>query len=1616
MTLNIVINNPGLTKTQKTKMMKNLIELKKIILSGSASLDENSKLELHQLFTKVIIEITSESKLSDPVASEILKETLSQFISSGLVIDILKNVAISDFENLGNVLLKEIDKGNIQIKEVIHEYLNLYRFSEILTKVEDRDKSALLLSKLIKKSNYTLDVLFEQRLRDYKDKPLLNIILNGIVISQDWKEVAKYINKWKTAISEAISRFNQGEAHLALLMENSLDMAHIDLACLTCGFVNVMIPANSVQQHISYILNQTKVPLLILSDEKQLSKIKMIKEELLYVQEVVLLRGTSAETWVITKDKFLKKQSDSGTELIQQLKTNLSTDSAATIMYTSGTTGDPKGIVFSQMNIVYKRFCRALAIPVINSEDRYLAYLPLFHTFGRYLELLGSVFWAAEYTFMENPSLQAMLKNMEIIKPTIFVSIPQKWIQLYEHIGSSVDLEMAGEIEISNRVRMVTGGALKWGLSAAGFLPPEIFYFFQKNKIELMSGFGMTEATGGITMTPPGRYKLNSLGRALPGIEIKVADDGELLIRGDYVMKGYFDQKKEEVFDAEDWFATGDIMEMDEEGFIEIIDRKKEIYKNVKGETIAPQKVEKLFKDFDAVHQVFLVGDNRPFNTVLIKPNLEYINSYITQMNQEQINDYYSSLIVTVNNFLAPFERIVDYRLIDRNLSADHGEITPKGTFKRRVIEKNFSELIDTMYQKNHTDVMLGSVTVRIPNWFLREKGCLSGDIHAKGNYLSLKKQPEKILIKKLSDSEIQIGCFIYSYAEKKLDLQSFLTNANLWIGNKSFVLFTSEAIVQWYRDHAKNSDIQFKSQIDVQHDNTDYLNRLKKITSAGEDSLMGLHYAVTLLRSKEVAAYSASIEYFNHAVQNTNSSNYFSILKILSEPNYSPDIEVNRALFKILIPYLKPNNFIETLNRFLIKNPAFIDQSIITEMVNKGKKIISIEALEKLLRSEAQKFVKSGQDFSAYDSMLDLIVERGRNHPTSYEKLRQILVDFQLNEDYPELAQRAASSRKTLRDVFRTWIGPNNNVAVDLETNEEYTWDDVIIIDEEIPENNAQIIKQTIKELPILREAIFLFYKGKIIHLNNILPGGIWVNQLRSYENKDVYRVTVQTRFQGSFEVLLNFNKGRENHEVLDEINLLIIAGNKLYPQELVEDFGGYWEDNDVWSSSYITGDSVEKHFAREIRKNDELSKQRLEMIWPFFIWNACSSYINFWKLTGLKFVLTDPSPSNFIIAPHDYQSGSKIISLSQRNEFKSIMDLFSHFYNLFIVGFENKFPFIKNEKVWNYIFAGSITSLGEVEGKVVLQEFKAELKQKKELKGNKEILKLLDAFLKKIDQSLFSPKELYFAIKRYYRWSLLNPDADYKAQAEMINELYETYRINELEAQYPKSRTRLFLETVFMNSSKEMTDAISEIFIRYHKSEISKEVMLGLITNLQIKHNLTEREKYFLTRLTFPHLKPSDSAELINIKTDGKHSLNLVIEQEDYDGNIFYIRNPFTPKEISRLHQLFIESNLLVNFRKEHQYLIAISERGYIIGGLFYSHLDSSTVHMEKIVVANRYRKKGISDKLMNEFFNRMESENFKQITTGFFRPEYFYRFDFKVERKYSGLVKFLSKSEEK
>ena len=1272
-----------------------LSEILEKINAGKAALEQN---EIDDLFANLSIEINrtvKENFLNEAEESKNWLNILNGLFESELANSFMKSIDKELFFSFGNYLVSFTENQNLIINSIIHSYLNLFRNSYFLQNIYDDRKWDSLVNKLIIQSSYTFDVLFNQRVNRYKRKNLFRIINDDKTIDYSWDKTNEIISTYRTSLNNLMFEISSENKIIAFLLENSLEMVMLDLACLTSGNVNAMIPANSVSEHISFILNQTKAPVLFADDEKQLAKIRSIKKEAPYLKTVVLIKGNAAEDWVISFEEFKALASHNNPEVNPDIKP----DSLATIMYTSGTTGEPKGIMFSHANIVYKRFCRAMAIPGIGDKDRYLAFLPLYHTFGRWLEMTGAIFWGAEYCFMENPSLETMIENMQLVKPTIFISIPKKWIQLYEYIITRIDIEVDNDEIIKSAVLNATGGELKWGLSAAGFLPPDIFRFFQRYGIELMSGFGMTEATGGITMTPPFQYRENSLGKALPGIEIKIGEDGEILIRGPYVMINYYNQSLDETFDADGWLATGDVMRMDKDGFIEIIDRKKEIYKNIKGETIAPQKIENLFRDFEFVKQVFLVGDHRPFNTLLIFPDLISDNSPLKKMDEQQLQDYFSTVIVSVNNFLAPFERIVDFRLINRAFNDDQNELTPKGTYKRRVIEKNFEDIIILMYQKDHLSLPLGKYEIKIPNWFLREKGALSRDVFLKNNFLSIPKHNSSLEIKVVDEEKnvFQLGNYSYKISSKQIDLQDILTNPYYWLGNTDLVEFAGQGIFRWFRKSETEKGLEFVDRItNVKSTEQDY-NHLKEIFEAKEISILGLHFAETLIQSESNSYLDLAALYFNEILKDIKSTHYKLAVELACRPALIFDISTKRKIFLSALQSRKKENFRRFLDIYTCDDYKFLSNEVIIAIDNISRGSENLVEIESVLADRAKILSsKSNLNKTAIPSLFHLLVSYGVNHPSSYERIRRFFLQFELYGSTKDLRNIAQKSRLEVRNQFTDWLGENPRVAVDPETGEEYRWDDVLVFDQAITEAEQEILRRAISEKQIIREAIFLFSGSVLISLNNILPSGVWISKFSESENRSVFRVTVQTRFLGGFDLAIHLNHNESDETIQEEIKWKVIAGTESNGEKLAAKLGGLWEDYNLWTEEFVGDESAEKFIRREYKRNDELTLEKLRNLWKFFVWNAAAAYVKFWKLSDMKMELVDSTPDDIIVAQHDYQTKCLITSFSKRRKTESTLSFIMNFYESFVKQTEDKYPQIKKASVWNAIFSGIIEALG--------------------------------------------------------------------------------------------------------------------------------------------------------------------------------------------------------------------------------------------------------------------------------------------------------------------------------
>ncbi len=863
--------------------------------------------------------------------------------------------------------------------------------------------------------------------------------------------------------------------------------------------------------------------------------------------------------------------------------------------------------------------------------------------------------------------------------------------------------------------------------------------------------------------------------------------------------------------------------------------------------------------------------------------------------------------------------------------------------------------------------------------------------------------------IRCLEDRLVQVGSACYIVDKQPLDLGTMLSSPSLWLGNDELLDFAPLEPSQ--RDRRRRRDLPA-----IWH------HRLKPTTTGPGDlekanallraqllDLMDLHTVGVLLDSSEREAGILAVRVLEHVLELDDADLGRAALHILRRSVLNPEPDVQRRAFQVLAVYEEPSRYATTLGSFLDQDTNVLDQETSAVLAEHD---LTADQLDVFLAQAEARWQGDGgtpPDPAGARSLLQFLAHYGATHPSRYRLLRGFITRAAMAAESVELRGWAADSRWQLEVGFRNWLGPPSRIAVDPETGLEYRWDDVVAFSDEIDEASRATLLTAIASTTLLREGIFLFSGGTAVRLDDILPQGVWVRLLGSDHGKSVYRVAVKTRDGGQFDMAVNVNKDLPLETMEEEINWLIVCGEERHRAPLVEMFGGQWPNYDLWTEEFIPGETLDHALDRlERRSRDD---GWYENIWPFAAWSALGAYADFWSRTGRRLVIDDPTPANVIVPMHDYHGGSRLVSISARRPFISLVDMLQTFQDQFIKTIEAKHPRLNGLAGWDVIFSALLEVVGETEGKALLREASDD----PDSGMSPEMAAALESFLAAVSQRGFLPRRLFFSAKRFRRWASLNSNATPTARAATLQEIFDTYRLAELQPRYPEVRPRFFRETVFRDAPTALAQGLDEIVSKLRTNELVPDELSTAVADLRARLSLTPDEDYFLARLSYPYLRPEDETEYVETDAGGVHQSEMVVTLEDRDGRPYSVRHAISPKEVARLHQLFLAAKLPVQFRSDHRFLVAVNLRGHLIGGLFYEiQPETQSAHMDKVVVAEAFQGQGVAGALIEELCNRLRTEGFKSLTTGFFRPQFFYRYGFTVGRRYAGLVRSLMEEE--
>jgi long-chain acyl-CoA synthetase len=533
---------------------------------------------------------------------------------------------------------------------------------------------------------------------------------------------------------------------IAILSENRPEWAIADFASLTSGLTDVPIYPTLPADQIAYILKDSGAVAIFVSNQAQAEKIKEIRSQVPALKNVIGFDENSSLTDVSIAQ--LEKRGAEGKtpdafERYRNEALSVDPDDIATIIYTSGTTGEPKGVMLTHDNIFSNVAASRTKIP-FEGDDTALSFLPLSHIFER----MGGhyLMWATGTSIAYAESIDTVPINLQEVRPTIVLSVPRLYEKMYARILETAltggfakrkiffwargvaerwaNEKLAGKEPggllatqyglaqklVFSKLKARTGGRLRYFVSGGAPLSPEINKFFYAAGLEILEGYGLTETSPVIAVNTPTNFRIGTVGKAIDGVEIKIASDGEILTRGPHVMKGYFNKPDatREAIDADGWFHTGDIGDL-RDGFLAITDRKKDIIVTAGGKNIAPQPLENKVKTNKYVAQAVMLGDKRKFPSMLIVPNFDQLEKWAMRRNiiwtdraqLLRMPTIQAKMEKEVNEELAGaahFEVPKKIGLIEHDFSIERGEMTPTLKVKRKAIDKNYKTLIDSLY------------------------------------------------------------------------------------------------------------------------------------------------------------------------------------------------------------------------------------------------------------------------------------------------------------------------------------------------------------------------------------------------------------------------------------------------------------------------------------------------------------------------------------------------------------------------------------------------------------------------------------------------------------------------------------------------------------------------------------------------------------------------------------------------------------------------------------------------------------------------------------------------------------------------------------------------------
>ncbi len=591
----------------------------------------------------------------------------------------------------------------------------------------------------------TLNELFFAAMETHRKPDVIRYKSEGAWHSVSWAEMLERVRDLALGFHElGVTRGDR----VALLSENRPEWFFVDKALQILGAAIVPIYSTLPTPQVSYIVRNSESKVLIVSSPEQQTKVAEVRGDLSDVEQVIRIdppRGSELDSLAL--DEVFARGAERAAkepELHRRLAAEVTPQDLATIIYTSGTTGDPKGVMLTHDNFVSNVKASKEVLP-ITKDDVALSALPYSHVFERMVA--HYLYPYAGTTIAIAESVDKVVDNLAEIRPTVMTFVPRFYEKMHARVLEAVSqgsplkrkifwwavsvgrehgryrlggdkppflLDLKYKIATAlafKKLQHRVGGRLRFFISGGAPLSKEIAEFFWAAGITILEGYGLSETSPVIAVNHPGAIRFGTVGQVAPGVEVKIAEDQEILARGPNIMKGYYKNETatREAIDPDGWFHTGDVGHLDADGFLVITDRKKDLIVTAGGKKIAPQPIESLLKTNPYVAEIVVIGNARRFPAALVVPDFDQLHKWtrehgIKSFNKQELVrnqgliDFIQTQIDEMTSHLAKFERIKKVCLLPKAFTLEGGELTPTLKVKRKVVEGRYKDLIDQLY------------------------------------------------------------------------------------------------------------------------------------------------------------------------------------------------------------------------------------------------------------------------------------------------------------------------------------------------------------------------------------------------------------------------------------------------------------------------------------------------------------------------------------------------------------------------------------------------------------------------------------------------------------------------------------------------------------------------------------------------------------------------------------------------------------------------------------------------------------------------------------------------------------------------------------------------------